>query len=123
MATITKNSQTKTILNVISTLTDIEKTSNKYKGCFFWQSPQKAADRRKQEFNESYDFTVFGDVYNIELDLSISCSSFYFTKNIYFNGNKTTMTKIKNLKKKLVAAVEARELKKASKKDLDIEIA
>ena len=108
---------------MISRLTHIEATADKYKNCYFWKAQMKAYDRRSKEFSKSYDFTILGNKYTVEFDLSISCKNFYFTKNIYFNGNKTTMTKIKNLKKKLVAIVEARELKKASRVDISTEVA
>jgi len=98
---ITKRTQTKNLKKAKSTLESILQTMAKYKNCYFWSNTGSASQRRSQEFTEEYTFNMFGDKLEITLDLDISCRNFYFTKDIYVNGNKSNATKLKGYIKKI----------------------
>lgn len=75
-----------------------------YKGSFFWTPYQKAVDRRKSEDKAEFEevtFEYMNSTYKISASATVSCKNFYFDKVIKRNDEKTTMTVIKNLIKKL----------------------
>lgn len=77
---------------------------NYYKGSYFWTPFRKADDRRKSEEKaefEEVEFEYMNNNYKISASATVSCKNFYFDKVIKRNGEKTTMTVIKNLIKKL----------------------
>ena len=63
-----------------------------------------AKTRREMEERNSYpqeSFFYKGERYDFELDLNCSCHYNYVSRRFYYNGEKTTFTKIKNIHKKI----------------------
>lgn len=112
MIKITETTHTKTLREVKKSLEDILQVMDKYKNCYFWSPRGNAAQRRREEFDEVHAFEFFGDEIKVELALRISCSNFYFTKNIHVNGNKSNATKLKNLIKKIDKIIDKRDFRK-----------
>lgn len=90
--------------NILNVLKEFVAHCDYYKGSFFWTPYLKAADRRKSEEKaefEEVEFEYMDNNYKISASAIVSCKHFYFDKVIKRNGEKTTMTVIKNLIKKL----------------------
>lgn len=100
------------IKEIISALDLIIGTAEAFKGAYFFTPPASASGRRSYEKYHSVPFFAFeynGIEYTCEYRISCSCSSVY-AKGIYTrNGNKTTLTAIKNVLKKMKAEVTANE--------------
>ena len=108
MQKITKNSETKILKQAISAINILERKFKKYKNCCTWRIPAEEEERKNQDFKEAYEFDVFGDIYSVIMDLSVSPNYYYFTKGISFNGNESTFNKFENLKKKLLMELQER---------------
>ena len=96
-----------TLENLIATLEHLITTAEKFKSAYFWNSPCTAHERRAYE--EYYSIPEFewdenGNHFTAELSISCSCKNVY-AKGIYTrNGDKTTLTAIKNSLKRLKAS-------------------
>ena len=84
-------------------ITEILRTAEKYKGCYFWSNTGNAASRRQQEFDRHYEFVVGKDKFEVRQTLDISCRNFYFSTEVLRNGAKTNITPLKTALKKLAA--------------------
>lgn len=97
---------------IISALESIIATAEKFKGAYFFTPPGNANGRRSYEEYYSIPFFAFeynGVEYTCEYRISCSCRNVY-AKGIYTrNENKTTLTAIKNVLKKMKAEVTANE--------------
>lgn len=67
--------------------------NEKFKGSYFWRSPQSANQRRDMERKNSFEYE--GD--NIKLSFNVSCSAknIYITKSILINGEVKTVRSLK----------------------------
>jgi hypothetical protein len=69
--------------------------ADKYKGCYFWTRTGNASSRRREEFDDSADFTAAGKKYEVRQVLSISCKNYYFSTTVMVDGNKSNITALK----------------------------
>jgi len=109
MARITKNSRTKTINGALRELNKIIETVESHKNTYFWTPPRVASMRRAREFKDVYNMDILGSNIEVTLELSMSCSNVYFTKEFYVDGKKTNLTKIKGFAKRLNKILERRK--------------
>lgn len=89
---------------VCKALETLFKTAEKFKSCYFWRSPQKAADRRyyeKQYSIPEFTFEYGGKTYNVEYSVNCTCNNVYARGRYYRDGNKTTITALKNVYRKI----------------------
>mgnify|MGYP003145705417 FL=1 len=70
-----------------------------YNSCFFWRPPSIASQRRSKEFSNYMIFEFQGKVYELEQDLEITCTKFYWTSSVLVNGKKKDIRIVKNLLK------------------------
>lgn len=100
------------IKEIINALESIIATAEKFKGAYFFTPPANASGRRSYEEYYSVPFFAFeynGIEYTCEYRISCSCHNVY-AQGIYTrNGNKTTLTAIKNVLKKMKVEVNANE--------------
>ena len=74
------------------------------KNCYFWNSPATASARRSYEekhTHEEISWTDGKDTYTAEFVVICSCKNIYAQGHYTKNGNKTTLTAIKNSLKRL----------------------
>ena len=74
------------------------------KNCYFWNSPTTASARRSYEkklTHEEINWTDGKDTYTAEFVVTCSCKNIYAHGHYTKNGNKTTLTAIKNSLKRL----------------------
>ena len=74
------------------------------KNCYFWNSPATASARRSYEekhTHEEISWTDGKDTYTAEFVVICSCKNIYAQGRYTKNGNKTTLTAIKNSLKRL----------------------
>lgn len=79
------------------------------KNAYFWTPPTKAAERRLYEEKHSHDVVSWedgGHTYTAEYTVECSCNNIYAHGTYTRDGNKTTLTAIKNSLKRLKAAQE-----------------
>jgi len=69
----------------------------KMKNSYFWTPPSNASSRRSYEKNNSFSFAYPG--LTVDCETSCSCKNIYYSGKFYYEGKKTTLTKIKNLYK------------------------
>ena len=100
------------IREIINALELIIATAEKFKGAYFFTPPGNANGRRSYEEYYSIPFFAFeynGIEYTCEYRISCSCRNVY-AKGVYTrNGNKTTLTTIKNVLKKMKVEVNENE--------------
>lgn len=93
-------------MSIIIALESLITTAEKFKGAYFFTPPTSASARRSYEEYHSIPFFSFeynGVEYTCEYRISCSCRNVY-AQGIYTrNGNKTTLTAIKNVLKKMKA--------------------
>ena len=89
---------------IIQVLEAIIERVAKFKNSYFWTPPQNARARRDYEKYYSIpalEFEFGGNKYLAEFTVECSCNNVY-AKGVYFkNGNKTTLTAIKNVLAKI----------------------
>ena len=85
--------------SVLNSLEAIIETAEKCRNAYFWSAPSSASARRYMERENSIPEITWRDgkdTYTAEYVVSCSCHNVY-AKGIYTrNGNKTTLTAIKN---------------------------
>ena len=100
------------INEIINALESIIATAVMFKGAYFFTPPKNESERRLYEKHfsiPSFAFEYNGDEYTCEYKISCSCRNVY-AQGIYTrNGNKTTLTAIKNVLKKMKAEVNENE--------------
>lgn len=88
----------------IATINAIISTAERYKNCYFWNARgTNASQRRREEFDREYEFTVGKDSFKVRQSLSISCANYYFSQSVTRNGKTTNITPIKTALRKLTA--------------------
>lgn len=91
--------KTKISKEKLETLGWIIYTAEKFKNSYFWSSPASANQRRKMERDNSYEtieWTEGGNVYTAAFTVSCSVRNVYASGIYTKNGNKTTLTAIRN---------------------------
>ena len=100
------------IKEIINALESIIATAVMFKGAYFFTPPKNESERRLYEKHfsiPSFAFEYNGVEYTCEYRISCSCRNVY-AQGIYTrNGNKTTLTAIKNVLKKMKAEVNENE--------------
>ena len=94
------NDKTFVIQAVQSIIDEAEKMRNAY----FFSAPQCAGMRRSYEKYHSHDkvtWTDGKDIFTAEYSVRCSCKNVYASGEYTKNGNKTTLTAIKNSLKRL----------------------
>lgn len=90
--------------SIINALESIIATAEKFKSAYFFTPPGNASERRSYEEHYSIPFFAFeynGIEYTCEYRISCSCRNVY-ARGIYTrNGNRTTLTVIKNVLKRM----------------------
>lgn len=97
---------------IIRALESIIATAEEFKGAYFLKPPTNAIARRLYEKHHSIPFFEFkwnGVEYTCEYRISCSCSNVYANGLYTRNGNKTTLTAIKNVLKKIKVEVNKNE--------------
>ena len=79
---------------------------DRYSKAFFWTPKMNASQRRKEEFDDSFEFILSGEKVSIEQTLRISCQNYYYSLKVYVNGKKKDVRVLK----KLVAVPATRSL-------------
>lgn len=82
---------------------------DRMKGAYFYNPPKHACDRRSYEKYHSMtiDFEYQGHTYKYISKCECSCHNVYFSDGFYFDGRKTTATKISNALKKMQVEMES----------------
>ena len=77
-------------------------TNDQYSGCYFWTQTGNASSRRSREKrfskdNPEYKIVTKKGTIEVWPSLEISCKNFYYKLEILFNGNKSNISRLKNL--------------------------
>ena len=94
------NTNNKIVAKIEALVKDAETMKNSY----FWNSPSAASARRSYEkklTHEEISWTDGKDTYTAEFVVTCSCKNIYAHGHYTKNGNKTTLTAIKNSLKRL----------------------
>jgi hypothetical protein len=80
--------------------------AEKYKNAYFWNSSSSSSSRKHNEESfyknyPDYEFEYKGNKYEVGFEYRESGRHVYFSLDIYKNGNKTNLTVIKTIYKKL----------------------
>lgn len=86
LVSILKHQHTDKLQSIKSILSDWEYVHGKKQGSYFWQSPLKARERRRQEEYYSRDSALVIGQYTIHYDSSVymSAQHVYWTDSLYF---------------------------------------
>lgn len=101
------------MLETINAVRAIVKEAEAMRNAYFFRSPQSAGMRRSYEKYHSHDevrWTEGGHEFSAEFRVSCSCANVYAYGVYTRDGNKTTLTAIKNSLKRMErmeAALEA----------------
>ncbi len=98
------------MLEIINRIKAIVAEAEAMRGAYFFLPPQAAGMRRSYEKYHSHDevrWTESGHEYTAEFRVSCSCRNVYATGTYTRDGNRTTLTAIKNSLKRLEAAAQA----------------
>lgn len=91
---------------LINNIKHLIETAEKFRNSYFWTSPSSAGMRRSYEKQNSVPMIEWdegGNHYTAEYNVSCSCKNIYASGIYTKNGNKTTLTTIKNSLKRLEA--------------------
>ena len=83
----------------IDQIRDLIDTAEHYRSCYFWRSPSSASSRRYEERRGSRDLIEWqegGHTYTAEFTVRCSCRNVYASGSYTRDGQKTTLTAIKN---------------------------
>ena len=77
-------------------------TNDQYSGCYFWTQTGNASSRRAREKRFSRDnpeYRILTKKGTVEVlpSLNISCKNFYYRLEIQFSGNKSNISRLKNM--------------------------
>ena len=90
---------------ILSVISAILATAEKFKNSYFWSAPCSAKQRRDYEKYWSIPNTEFeydGKKYSVAYIVECSCNNIYAHGEYYRDGKKTTLTAIKNVYNKLL---------------------
>lgn len=91
---------------IIAAVAAIIKEAEAMKKAYFWQSPGSAPVRRRYEEEHSHPLVEWeegGHKYTAKYTVSCSCNNIYASGEYTKDGNKTTLTAIKNSYKRMTA--------------------
>lgn len=89
---------------IVAKIEAIVNEAESMKNSYFWNSPSTASARRSYEKKRTHDeisWTDGNDTYTAEFVVTCSCKNIYAQGRYTKNGNKTTLTAIKNSLKRL----------------------
>lgn len=89
---------------IVAKIEAIVNEAESMKNSYFWNSPSTASARRSYEKKRTYDEITWmdgKDIYTAEFVVTCSCKNIYAQGRYTKNGNKTTLTAIKNSLKRL----------------------
>lgn len=89
---------------LISSLENLIGTAEKFRSSYFWNPPQSACARRSYERQHSIpeiSWTENGHNYTAEFSVDCSCRNIYAKGRYTRDGDKTTLTAIKNSYKRM----------------------
>ena len=92
--------------NTLYRIENILSTAAHFKNAYFWQAPQTAKECRAYEEHYSQPEITWkegGHTYTAEYAVSCSCRNIYAKGRYSRDGEKTTLTAIKNSYKRLLA--------------------
>lgn len=90
--------------NIITSLEAIIEEAENMKGAYFYKPPYSASARRSYEVKHSHDKICWnenGHEYTAEYVVSCSCNNVYAYGVYTKDGNKTTLTAIRNSYKRM----------------------
>lgn len=93
---------------IISNINRIIATAEGFKNAYFWSPPGSASGRRSYERKHSIPEVSWNDgkhKYTARYDVTCSCHNIYAKGTYTRDGNKTTLTAIKNSLKRLESEV------------------
>lgn len=94
---------------IISDLENLLTIAEKCRHAYFWKPDSSAGGRRYMERKYSVpeiSWNEGGHEYTAEFVMQCSCKNVYTWGRYYKDGNKTTLTAIKNSYKRLVSSAE-----------------
>lgn len=89
--------------------------NERFRSSYFWSPPRNAASRRSYESRESieeFEFKFDGREYSLEFTVDCSCKNIYVYRKFFWRKSgeefwkKTTITRIKNVLKKMKTILE-----------------
>lgn len=92
--------------NTISAIKTIIDEADRMRGAYYFIPPSSAGGRRSYERYHSHDEITWeegGHVYTAKYTVSCSCKNVYASGEYTKDGNKTTLTTIKNSYKRMTA--------------------
>ena len=95
---------TNTNKEIVAKIEAIVNEAESMKNSYFWNSPSTASARRSYEKKHTHDEITWmdgKDIYTAEFVVTCSCKNIYAQSRYTKNGNKTTLTAIKNSLKRL----------------------
>lgn len=95
---------TNTNKEIVAKIAALVHDAESMKNCYFWNSPSTASARRSYEKKHTHDEITWmdgKDIYTAEFVVTCSCKNIYAQGRYTKNGNKTTLTAIKNSLKRL----------------------
>lgn len=94
---------------MINKIRNLVNLAEEFRGAYFFTPPCTAGARRSYEKRHTvpeFSWEEGGNTYTAEFIVDCSCKNVYAHGNYTKNGNKTTLTAIKNSLKRLEAAQE-----------------
>lgn len=94
--------------SIIESIREIIREADHMKNAYFWAPPCHASERRAYEKKHSHSvvtWTENGNEFTAEYTVTCNCHNVYAFGTYTRNGNKTTLTAIKNSFKRLSAAI------------------
>lgn len=85
--------------NLIASMENLIDTAERFRSAYFWAPPQHASERRSYERKNSIPqiaWTENGHNYTAGFTVYCSCQNVYAKGSYTRDGNKTTLTAIKN---------------------------
>lgn len=98
------------MMETINAVKAIVMEADHMRGAYFFRSPSSAGSRRSYEKYHSHSevrWVEAGHEYTAEFCVSCSCANVYANGIYTRDGNKTTLTAIKNSLKRMEAALES----------------
>ena len=94
--------------NLLKDLKDMESLHEKMKGCYFWDPPSSAPQRRKMEEERSklLEFVFEGKHYLLDQETICSCKNVYYSLAVYVDGRKKD---VRTLRKLIASAPPSRQ--------------
>ncbi|WNO30079.1 hypothetical protein [Oceanotoga phage vB_OteS-UFV02] len=90
--------KTKKIIEIIN---NILSKHERYRNSYFWSSAgTNAWQRRKEEFDDKYEFFYQGKKYQVFQKLDISCKNYYYHLHIYEDDKKKDIRSLKKILKR-----------------------